>query len=281
MSWIPVETGHEIAIVENKIVARNDKGKQLKSVPAKVKKTDEFEKLNQTLSFLKNHDEEAGQTVENWMQRGLPVPVAVIREVWPDQSWRSWLLDLIVTDADGTVGFLRDASADGLGLVDLDGETVTINPITISFPHPALLDDLQDLREFAVELNVEQRLPQLFREAFTMPVPPPADSVTSLSDWADGHFEQLRFATSRAHSAGAKMSGGSAVISTYENGQRYTASYWLGSENPMEETWTGELMWLGQDNKTVPVNQVPPVAYSEGIRLATYVYAGRTVKEDQ
>ena len=62
-----------------------------------------------------------------WLLRSLPVPRAVLAEVWADEAWRSWLTDLVVASDDGKVaGFLRAADPGGLGVVDLDGESVTI-----------------------------------------------------------------------------------------------------------------------------------------------------------
>lgn len=223
MSWLPVSTGHEITIRDGAIVTRNAKGRELASVPPKVKKTEEFEQLEQTLTFLKDHDAEAGRTVERWLQRGLPVPRAVIGEVWADEAWRSWLTDLVVATDDGVAGFLRDADADGLGVVDLDGESMRITAEQVIFPHPALIDDLDDMRELAAELGITQRLDQLFREVHRHPVPAHDAAVTQLRDWAGGQFAELRVAASRATSAGGRVQGGYATTTTFESGQRITA----------------------------------------------------------
>ena len=57
------------------------------------------------------------------------------------------------------------------------------------------------------------------------------------------------------------------------------AAYWLGAEEyPEAETYTGELTWE-IDGEIVPVCKVGPVAYSEGVRMATQIYAGRTIED--
>lgn len=287
-TWIEAPEGYALTIADGAIRARNAKGKVLKSVPAKVKKTDEFLELDNLLTWLQSHDAECGSTVETWLLRALPVPAAVIAAVWPDETWQSWLRDLIIQPVDGEnngteeAGFLRDASVvdeqTNLGIVDLDGETRTIVSDEILIPHPALLEDLADLREFAADLGVEQRFDQLQRAVYGLPEPLPEPSVTKLDTWANGRFEQRRFATGRAQSAGFGIKGGFAVARIYEAGRLVEARYWIGaSGNPEEETWTGELQWQ-VDGETVPVRELGAVAYSEGVRMATFIYAGRSVE---
>ena len=190
-TWIEAPNGYALTITDNKIQARNAKGKILKSVPAAVKKTDTFLNLDNLLTWLQAHDAECGATVEKWLLRSLPVPATVIAAVWPDETWQSWLRDLIIQPVDesgtsdaGAAGFLRDVNTtDGqisFGVVDLDGETQTIVSDEILIPHPALIEDLEDLREFAADLGIQQRFDQLQRAVYGLPVPLPDESVTVL-----------------------------------------------------------------------------------------------------
>ncbi len=280
MQWIPIGTGHELAIRDGMIVARNSKGKELASVPPAARKTAVWEDLDATLSFLHTHDAEAGAEVERWLLRSLPVPRTVLAEVWADEAWRSWLTDLVIAADDGKVaGFLRAADANGLGIVDLDGESVTITAERVLLPHPALLADLDDLREFAVELGIKQRFDQLFREVHRRPDDISPD-VVELAQYAGGEFEQLRFAAGRASSAGFKVSGGYATCLCFEDGEPVTARYWIGADSPEFETVTGDLHWV-RDDRIVPVAEVGPLAYSEGVRMAAHIFAGRKVKADK
>ncbi|MDO5067923.1 MAG: DUF4132 domain-containing protein [Propionibacteriaceae bacterium] len=279
MEWTPTGTGHELTIRDGAIIARNDKGKELASVPAKAKKSQAFDDLDALLSFLHQHDLEAGAEVERWLLRSLPVPRAVLAEVWADEAWRSWLTDLVVATDDGVAGFLRSADASGLGVVDLDGESVTLTAERVLLAHPALLEDLDDLREFSVELGITQRLDQLFREVHRKP----ADldpTTTMLNDWSGGEFAELRFATGRARAAGFKVSGGYATCVCFEEGEPVTARYWIGADYPEAETVTGDLHWTVAD-QVVPVAEVGPLAYSEGVRMAAHIFAGRTVAKEE
>lgn len=259
-------------------MAQNAKGKQLATVPAAAKKTQAWADLDAVLSFLQAHDAEAGAEVEKWLLGALPIPRVLLGEIWADESWRSWLTDLVLATPDGSLaGFLRAIDPAGLRVIDLDGESVTITSETVLLPHPALLNELDDLREFAIELGINQRFNQLFREVHRHN--PNQLGHTELSDWADGHFEELRFATRRATAAGFRVSGGYAICRCHEAGRKITARYWIGADFPDAPTITGDLHWIEQDHP-LPVGQVGPLAYSEGVRMASHIYAGRKINPD-
>lgn len=144
-TWIQAETGHQLAIDGGQIVARNAKGKDLKSVPPAVKKTETYADLDALLGWLIGHEAECAGQVETWLLRSLPVPTAVLAEVWADDTWRAWLTDLVVIGGEGPEapnGFLREATSESgrtrLGVVDLDGESGWIDAEEVTFPHPAL-----------------------------------------------------------------------------------------------------------------------------------------------
>lgn len=277
-AWVETETGHSIAIDDDgRILARNAKGKTLASVPPAVKKTPTYQQVESLAIFLDQHAEEAGRQIETWLLRSLLVPRAVIAAVWPDPAWRDWLYDLIVMTTDRqTSGLLRAAGPDGLGIVDLDGESLTITEETVLIPHPAVIPDLDETRELAAEIGVSQKFNQLFRDVYR-----PADidpTATELDGWAGGKFAELRFAAGRAQSAGFPVQGGFATCTVYEHGRQTVAQFWIGAEYPEAETETGSLSWT-IDGSDVLVAEVGPIAYSEGVRMANYIYAGRKVED--
>ena len=120
---------------------------------------------------------------------------------------------------------------------------------------------------------------QLQREVHPLPDPLPEATVTSLHDWAGAEFEQLRFAMGRATGAGFAVKGGYAVARIHEGGRLVEASYWIGADYPEGPTWTEDLSWM-VDGKELPVRDVGPVAYSEGVRMARHIHAGRKVEEE-
>jgi hypothetical protein len=281
MGWVSAGD-YEVALDDGKVVCRNAAGRRLKSVPPKIADDPAVVGLRQLAEWLERHERQCLADVERWMVRSLPVPFAVLVRVWPDPAWRAALRDVVVTGADGAVaGFLRDADAErGLGLVDLDGDTVRLTPRLVRLPHPVLLDDLEELREFAVELGVEQRAQQLFREVWRRPAALDADA-TSVEDYAGGVFKQLRFLHGRAAQLGYRVRGGHAVCSVLEDGRTVEARVWVGDYDGYEETETGPLVFTDPAGRVLKLGRIGPVAWSEGMRMAAALYAGRDIEDEE
>ncbi|MFF7674254.1 DUF4132 domain-containing protein [Actinacidiphila glaucinigra] len=281
MGWVSVGD-YEVALDEGKVVCRNAAGRRLKSVPAKLADDPVITGLRQLTEWLERHERRCLADVERWMVRSLPVPLAVIGRVWPDPAWRAALRDLVVTGEDGQVaGFLRDAGTErGLGLVDLDGDTVRIAPDMVRIPHPVLLEDLAELREFAVELGVEQKAQQLFREVWQRPAGLDPQG-TLVDEYAGGTFKELRFLHGRATSLGYRVRGGHCVCPVLEDGRSVEARIWIGDYDGWSETETGSLSWTDTAGKALTFRQVGPVAWSEGMRMAAALYAGRDIEDEE
>ncbi|WP_225833286.1 DUF4132 domain-containing protein [Streptomyces sp. NK08204] len=281
MGWVSAGD-YEVALDGGKVVCRNAAGRRLKSVPPKIADDPAVVGLKQLVEWLERHERQCLADVERWMVRSLPVPFAVVTRVWPDPAWQSALRDLVVTGADGQVaGFLRDAGSDrGLGLVDLDGDTVRITPDLVRIPHPVLLEDLAELREFAVELGVEQRARQLFREVWHRPAGLDADA-RQVEEYAGGSFKELRFLHGRATQLGYRVRGGHAVCPVLEDGRGIEARVWIGDYESYAETETGPLVWADADGRVLSLGQIGPVAWSEGMRMAAALYAGRDVEDEE
>ncbi|MEU6537339.1 DUF4132 domain-containing protein [Streptomyces sp. NPDC047000] len=281
MGWVSAGD-YEVALDDGKVVCRNSAGKLLKTVPKKLADDPAVTELRQLTQWLERHARECLADVERWMVRSLPVPLAVVARVWPDPAWRSALRDLVVTGEDGEVaGFLRDADPErGLGVVDLDGDTVRISPELVRLPHPVLLDDLEELREFAVELGVEQAAGQLFREVWHRPAGLDT-AATEVNDYAGGTFKQLRFLHGRASQLGYRVRGGHAVCPVVEDGRTVEARVWVGDYEGYEETETGALMWADPGGRALTLGRIGPVAWSEGMRMAAALYAGRDIEDEE
>lgn len=281
MGWVSAG-GYEVALDDGKVVCRNAAGRRLKSVPSKIADDPAVVGLRQLVEWLERHERQCLADVERWMVRSLPVPFEVLARVWSDPAWQAALRDMVVTGADGVVaGFLRDADPDrGLGLVDLDGDTVRLTPALVRLPHPVLLDELEDLREFAVELGIEQRAQQLFREVWHRPAALDAEA-SSVDDYAGGVFKELRFLHGRAAQLGYRVRGGHAVCNVLEDGRGVEARVWVGDYDGWAETETGPLVFTDPAGRTLKLGQVGPVAWSEGMRMAAALYAGRDIEDEE
>lgn len=284
MGWIETSGGYAVTLDGTQVRCRNAAGRALKQVPAKLRDDVEVVRLRQLAEWLERHEQECRAQVDTWIVRSLPVPTDLLAQVWPDAAWQGALRDLVVAPVgpDGTAdleraGFLRDAAPErGLGVVDLDGDSVRLAVETVMIPHPVLLEDLAELREFAAELGVEQGAGQLFREVWPRP-DEVADTAFEWGAYAGGKFVELRHATARAGSHGYRVRGGYAVCPLIENGTAVEAAYWLGADYPEAEAHTGGLEWRAAGGRRLTLREVGPVAWSEGVRMAALVYAGRVV----
>ncbi|MDF9811358.1 DUF4132 domain-containing protein [Streptomyces sp. SPB162] len=281
MGWVPAGD-YQVALDDGKVVCRNAAGRRLKTVPPKLADDPAVVGLRQLVEWLDRHERQCAADVERWMVRSLPVPVAAIAQVWQDTAWQSALRDLVVIGENGDVaGFLRDADpVRGLGLVDLDGDTVRISPELVRIPHPVLLDDLEELREFAVELTVDQKVQQLFREVWHRPAGLDAETA-SVDDYAGGTFKELRFLHGRATQFGYRARGGQAVCPVVEDGRTVEARIWIGDYESYEQAETGSLTWTDGAGRALTAGQVGPVAWSEGMRMAAALYAGRDIEDEE
>lgn len=286
--WADAGDGYRVALEGGKLVATNAKGSRLASVPKRVRATEAAERLLSLRDWLEAHAQECASTVESFMLRSLPVPRAAIMAVWSDAAWRSPLENAVVAalDADGepiegAEGFLRGVSPErGVGVVDLDGETRWIDAARVLVPHPILLRELTEYRELAVELGIEQGVQQLFRETFELPRDVDAAS-RSVARFANGHFKALMHALGKAKGLGYRVRGGFAVCPVWEAGGVVEARYWIGADDPMAEAYTGELAWVDEREQALALGRVGPVAWSEGMRMASAIYAARVIEETE
>ncbi|MEV4412902.1 DUF4132 domain-containing protein [Catellatospora sp. NPDC049609] len=282
MGWLPTGSGYDVALDKGRVVCRNAQGTRLRSLPASLKDDPVVAELRQLRDWLARHEAECVAEVERWMVRGLPVTLPVLTRVWADDAWRGALRDLVVTPyADGVpdlgrAGFLRDVDAGrGLGVVGLDGESARLSGQLFAVPHPVLLDDLDELREFAAELDVRQGVTQLFREAYRKPADDAACRAV-LAGYAEARYAQLRHATTRATALGCVVRAGTARSRCWADGGAVDASIWLGDGDPGAEAMLGELEFTDAQGRGLGFGEVPPIVWSEGVRLAAALHAAAT-----
>ena len=282
--WIDAGKGYSLALRDGKLVCRNAGGQVLATVPRAVREGEAGERLAAAVEWLETHARECAATVEAWMLRAQPAPRRALEEAWDDPAWRKALHNAVVVPAgargDAAPGFFRGVDrARGLGAVNLDGETVWTDAPAVVFVHPIALADLDDFRSMAVELSLNQGIHQLFRETFRKPADLDPEA-TSVGDFRGGHFAQLNHALSLCRRLGYRVAGGSAVTRVWEGGRASEARFWIGADDPMADTTTDALEWVEARGRALRVSEVGPVAFSEGMRMASAIYAGRAVAEE-
>ena len=211
----------------------------------------------------------------------------MVRAVWPDPDWAEMLRNLVVTPADARgktdatqTGILRHVDpTKGIGVVDRDGETQWISAVQILIPHPILIDGLDELREIAADMGFSQAIEQIFRPTFA--AAKEQKELSQIGDFSNGRFEQLNFASALCGRLGYPVRGGYACSKVWENAKPIEARYWIGSDSPESETYTGDLIFVDSDQKPLKIAEVGRVAFSEGVRMASQIYAKRKVDKQE
>jgi hypothetical protein len=286
LGWLPAGKGYHLTLEGGKLAARNDKGKRLSSVPKELRDGDVADQLDALKDWLVEHDRECMATVDQWMLRSLPVPRAVLEQVWDDPAWRKPLENAVVVAvrADGShdhaqIGLFRGVDAKkGVGIVDLDGETGWLAVDRVAIPHPILMPELDAWRELVTQLGTTQGIAQLHRETHAKPTGDGALGA-SIAQFEDGKFAMLMHAVGKARSLGYKVRGGFAVCKVWDGEATAEARFWIGADSPEAETFTGALSWVDDRERGLAISAVGPVAFSEGMRMASSIYAARVVEK--
>ena len=188
---------------------------------------------------------------------------------------------MIVSDGSIT-GFLRAVNDDGIQVVDLDGETTTIDysdAALVTIPHPAVTENLDEWREFAVELGVHQGLDQLFRDVYIKPADEDGQKA-AVKAYVGATYERSSHLMGRGRGGGFVTTMGEVSLRVHEGGETITASLDVSAWDPTESAELGKLSFSvhGED---LELDKVGPIAWSEGIRMCEFIYAGRSVKENK
>lgn len=293
MGWLAAGDTYEVALVKGKVVARFRSTEvdtpagappagRRRTLPEEIRDRPEVLELQRFAEWLERHAAECAAQVDAWMVSSLPVPAGLLARLWPDEAWQSALRDIVVVgDGPDETGFLRDTDdSGGLRVVNLDGETVRLAPRTVTMPHPVLLPDLEELRTFAAELGVTQGVEQIHRATWHKPAGIDG-SAHSVREFAGAEYRSWFHLSSRITSLGYKVSGNSAVDRILDGGRVVTASVGMSHSYEEEMAWTGDLDWSdGDGRRSLRLAEVGPVAWSEGMRMAAALHAGRTVTED-
>lgn len=284
-AWLDAPNSYKLGILNGKVVCRNAKGNILSSLPAALKEAPLTDQLQALVSWLDEHQLECLHNVERWMLRSLVIPSQTLFEVWRDPDWKAAMLNLAIAPADvagqietESIGLLKDADPQKrLGVVDVDGESKWLSSPNVAFVHPILIAELEDLRELATDLGITQPIEQLYRPVYA-PTPDQL-SLNAILDYQGGEFEQLNYALGHCKRLGYPVRGGYAICKVWEGESPLEARYYLGNEYPESQTFTGDLIFVNSRQQAVPIGEVGPVTFSEGVRMASAIYAKRKIEK--
>ncbi|MFJ8189152.1 DUF4132 domain-containing protein [Streptomyces sp. NPDC096094] len=290
MGWVAAGDTYEVALVDGRVVARSASGpspagqeeKRERALPAEIRDRPEVVELQRFAEWLDRHAAECAAQVGNWMVSSLPVPTGLLARVWPDAAWQAALRDIVIVgDGPDEVGFLRDADHSGeLRVVNLAGDTVRVAARAVTMPHPVLLPDLEQLRSFAAESGVVQGVEQIHRATWRKPAGT-HDGAHAVTEFAHAEYRSWFHLSSRATSLGYRISGSGVVDRIRDAGRIITATVGMSDPYTEEKAWTGSLTWSDEDgHRRLPLTEVGPVAWSEGMRMAAALHAGRTATTD-
>lgn len=277
--WLPAG-GYLLRLAGDAIIAADADGQPLPAVPAAATTHEVYEQLDARRAFLAHHAAACRDVVRGWFSVGAVVPVSVLTAVWPDDAWQDVLTDLVLTDGVVT-GLLRHADPVALYLMGLDRESVRItrtDAAAVRIPHPITLTRLDDWRELAVELGIDQSVDQLWREITHKPAGAQAQS-TALNAYRHARYERAGHLIGRARSAGFTATLSTVSTQVTEAGRRVTAELGVHAYLPDEDATLGELSFHTDHTPLNPAD-VGPIAWSEAIRMADYLWAGRTHKDN-
>jgi hypothetical protein len=142
-----------------------------------------------------------------------------------------------------------------------------------------LIDGLDDLREIAADMAFSQAIEQIFRPVFA--ATEEQKELSRIADFSNGKFQQLNFASALCRRLGYPVRGGYACSKIWENATPVEARYWIGDEYPESETYTGDLIFVDSDQQPRKIVDVGPVTFSEGMRMASQIFAKRQVERQE
>ena len=126
--------------------------------------------------------------------------------------------------------------------------------------------------------GIVQRVEQIHRAIWRRP-DDLAAKATQVREFTGGQYRSRFALAARATSLGYRVSGGHATARVRDGGRTVEACVWIGEPYWDDEVETGGLTWQDQAGRALPLGEVGPVAWSEGMRMAAALYAGRVIEE--
>jgi hypothetical protein len=273
--WVEVGQGYEAAIDGERVVYRRPGGTVQKSGLTGLADMPEVMRLQGMTAWLATHARRCRLIAESWMLRGDEIPLALLTALWPDAAWRAVFTNTVLTPAGAEGGLVRGLDPDrGVRVLNPDGTEAWLDQPSLWLPHPATIPALEDFRRL---LRVTPRLPQVFRDVAIRP-PHLPHGCTQVGDFAGIEIGRAEAVMRRCGRYGYPIRHGHATCPVRDGDREYEARLRIGEEFVPAgyETTVGLLVWIGPDGWELPLAEVGPVGWSEGVRMARLLTAGET-----
>ncbi|MET9541531.1 DUF4132 domain-containing protein [Streptomyces sp. NPDC006553] len=270
-------------------------GRALKKVPAALGTEPVVRELTALAEWIGDHSAGVLTSVEQWMTQSLPVPAALIREVWPDPYWRRALRYAVVAPCGGGEADVERAGAltgvvsrpGGALLVSgVDGEERELDDAVVVIPHPVLLDPLgigllERWRKVLVSLGGEQGVEQLDRAVYVRPDCSPAPGTRGpregISAFHGAVYASGAHVERGVRSFGGRVGGERAGYSFGHGGRMYGMVADLRHQGPAAPVSLYDFRFAEARGRhgAGAYDAVPRPVWSEGIRAMAVLYDER------
>jgi predicted DNA-binding WGR domain protein len=280
-----VACGYTIAFGEDDEVLITDaKGKKLKSVPAKLRATDDYQSLMRGRKDDRGRGKRARRVLEERMISGSPIGAAEIAWLVHDDAFADLLKGLIVVPkGSAPVLLLGWEESRGLGVLPLDYDARWIGWHDLQIPHPIHLEGVTAWQDVLVELGLSQALVQAFREIKTVPAAQRnlyectmlANRETRSAAAVERILMDDGWITRRGH---AKR-----TLTLREGETPVTVEAWFDYGEyymPSDETTTGAFGVNDERGRPLKMSDVPKVLLGEIIRSLEVALAQAGAKKD-
>ncbi|WP_306324489.1 DUF4132 domain-containing protein [Streptomyces venezuelae] len=276
---------------------RRAAGREVKKVPTALKDDPVVRELTALAEWIGDHAARALSNVESWMTQSLPVPAALIREVWPDPYWRRALRYAVIAPSDESGGAIDVARAGVLTEVvarpggalvvrGLDGAERELGADIVVIPHPVLLDPrgsglLERWQDVLGPLGGEQGIEQVNRAVYARPDCSPAPGARpahqGMTVFQNAVHESGARFEALVRRFGGRIGGERAGFSFGHRGRAYGLVADLRHQGPAAPVTLHGFRFTDCSGRhgAGAYDVVPRPVWSEGIRAAATLYDGR------
>ena len=273
---------------DDNVVIKDAKGKLLKSVPTKIRATDDYQALMRGRKDDRSRGKRARRVIEDRMISGAPFAADEARWLVQDEAFADLFKGLVIEPANGEPVLLVGwDDARGLGVLPPDYDARWIGWHEVLVPHPMKLAGTPGAialwQDMLVDLGMQQTLVQVFREIKSVPVAQRtlfectmlANRETRSAAAVERVLMDDGWVTRRGHAKRTlslrKEGGTTSVEAWFDYGEYYM---------PSDETTTGAFGVNDEKGRPLRMSDVAAVLLGEIIRSLEVGLAAAGAKKD-